>query len=205
MESKEHNQPKAHLLELEGQKRHREDLEKQIQQKLDLIQHTYDEIRRLNVEAGKELIERSCADVDCRRNHPIFNLDKIHYLDGDRSNKLDSNRAIICPACGSHIVLGRFTPEDICDLKMKGLSNAKIGEYLGLSRERIRQLSKRYKFDLGKVKSTNIDRLTSEAQDIERRQKAEGTRKRLTDKRTLRKRIIAQKTKLAAKEKGSEL
>jgi|TARA_Y100000310_G_scaffold36889_1_gene34695 hypothetical protein len=102
-------------------------------------------------ERPTERFEKTCEE--CDHSSPIYNLDKIHYLDGDQSNKLHSNTAVICPRCESHIILSAYTPKDIWELKMKGMGNAEIGRLLGISRERIRQLCKKYQ------NQTELDRL----------------------------------------------
>ncbi len=159
------------------------------------------EILGLEIKAGiihKARAGKSCKE--CGGKSPIFNLDKIHYLDGDRSNKLHSNIAIVCPRCEVHILLSPFTPKDIWELKMKGLSNAEIGRLLRISRERVGKLSKRYQPEPVQANNVDIDRLVKGVQKIEKNQKARGLLKRRTDKRTLRKRILAELTRLEKKQ-----
>ena len=83
---------------------------------------------------------------------------------------------------------------------MKGLSNAEIGRLLGISRERVRKLSKRYQPEPVQANNIDIDELVKGAQKIEKNQKARGLLKRRTDKRTLRKRILAELTRLEKKQ-----
>ena len=172
---------------------------------MDKLRQLRDEIEKLEQEAGirqTERVEKSCVECCSISSHDarIYNLDKIHYLDGDRSNKLHSNTAIVCPRCEAHILLSSFTPRDIWELKMKGMSNAEIGRLLGLSRERVRKLSKHYQPEPIKADNIEIDSLIKEAQRIETIQKARGLLKRRMDKRTLKKRIIAEIDKLKVKE-----
>lgn len=174
------------------------------------LYHLRHEIEELEAELGikqTERVEKSCVECCSTSKHDdfwkgtrIYNLDKIHYLDGDRSNKLHSNTAIVCPRCQAHILLSPFTPKDIWELKMKGMSNAKIGKLLGLSRERVRKLSKYYQPEPIKVGNVDIDWLIKRGQGIEGTLKARGLLKRRTDKRTLKKRIIAELNRLKAKE-----
>jgi predicted transcriptional regulator len=195
---------KRHLLE------RKED--RQLAKRLDVmdkLRQLREEIEKLEEEAGirqTERVEKSCVKCDSRSRYGtrIYNLDKIHYLDGDRSNKLHSNIAIVCPRCEGHILLSPFTPKDIWELKMKGMSNAEIGRLLGLSRERVRKLSKHYQPEPIMADNVDIDWLIKEAQKIETIQKARGLLKRRTDKRTLKKRIIAKLNKLKAKEAQNE-
>lgn len=188
---------KRHLLE-----RKRDRLWEKRLPLMDEIMRLRHEIEKLEEEAGigqPERVEKSCAECCSisRYDARIYNRDKIHYLDGDRSNKSHSNIAIICPRCASHIILSPFTPKDIWELKMKGLSNAAIGKYLGLSRERVRQLCKRYQPEPVQSENIDIDELVKEAQNRERRY----GHNRITDKRTLRKRIIRELTKLGKKQR----
>lgn len=170
----------------------------------DKLRQLRDELESLENELGirhNKRVEKSCTECPPRHNNaPIYNLDKIHYLDGDHSNKLHSNRAIVCPRCESHIVLSAFTPKDIWGLKMKGIGNAEIGRWLGISRERVRKLSKRYQPEPVQANNIDIDRLVKEAQRRQKGLKARGLLKKSTDKRTLRKRIITELTKLEKKQ-----
>ena len=191
---------KRHLLE------RKED--RQIAKGLDVLHKVMqlrDEIEKLEVEAGikqTERFDKSCVECCSKSRYGarIYNLNKIHYLDGDHSNKLHSNIAIVCPRCEGHILLSPFTPKDIWELKMKGMSNAEIGRLLGLSRERVRKLSKHYQPEPIKADNVDIDSLIEGAQSIQTSQKASGLLKRRTDKRTIRKRIIAELNRLKAKE-----
>lgn len=76
---------------------------------------------------------------ECERE--VYNLEEMHHLDANKSNRLHSNLAIICPKCNSHIALSRYSIDDISKLKSSGMNNAEIGRLLKISRERVRQLS----------------------------------------------------------------
>jgi predicted transcriptional regulator len=190
---------KRHLLEQKNDRHWTKVVE--IEHKLSQLR---DEMEKLEQEVGirqAERVEKSCAECRSISSHGarIYNLDKVHYLDGNRSNKLHSNTAIVCPRCKAHILLSSFTPRDIWELKMKGMNNAEIGKLLGLSRERVRRLSKHYQPEPIKTDNMEIDSLIKEGQRIETIQKARGLLKRRTDKRTLKKRIITELDKLKAK------
>ncbi|MDD5288184.1 MAG: sigma factor-like helix-turn-helix DNA-binding protein [Dehalococcoidales bacterium] len=84
------------------------------------------------------------------------------------------------------------TPAEIWGLKKKGLNNTQIGEYLGLSRERVRQILKKYKSS--QPEDTDISKFT--AQEIEQKIKyLQGWERdrhpgnRVTDRRTIRRRV----------------
>jgi len=153
--------------------------------------------------SGRELrdsqldeINKSCKE--CKEyggSHIIYYLGNIHHLDGDTSNRSFGNLATVCPRCRSHILWSRFMPEDIWLLKKNGLNNAQIGKMLGLSRERVRQLCQGYRAPQ-LYSQVDIDDLIRLAQSAERKQKAKGELKRITDKRTLRKRILATSNKM---------
>jgi len=193
---------KRHLLERKEDRQFAK-----MQDVLNKCRQLRDKIEKLEVEAGirqSERVEKSCKECNPRVAPPIYNLDKIHYLDGDHSNRLHSNMAILCPRCGGHILLSPFNPKDIWELKMKGMSNAWIGKLLGISRERVRKLSKRYQPEPVQANNIDIDRLVEEAQRRENRQKERGLLKRRTDKRTIRKRILAELAKLEKKQEEAQ-
>jgi len=151
----------------------------------------WEEIERIEKQTGPNHGQRPdkfCEE--CSNHHrqkpAIYNIDEVHHLDGDNTNKSRGNTAIVCPRCECHIVLSPFTPKDIWGLKGKGMNNAEIGRLLGISRERVRQLCKRYQPEPGHP--YNVDSLVKQAQRIEGTQKKRGLLKRRTDKRTLRKR-----------------
>jgi len=159
---------------------------------------------------------KSCKEKHCRgskRDNAIYYPGKVHHLDGDIKNESFGNLAMVCPQCGAHILLSRFSPQDIWILRAKGLSNAEIGRLLGISRERVRQLYKKHQeIEIERLEA-NIDGLIKQAQQIDDSLKSQyhkdedgfltkGRRrkgKRLIDRRTLRKRIVAEIDKLKAK------
>lgn len=132
--------------------------------------------------------------------HPVYYPSKIHHLDGDINNESFGNLALVCPKCEAHILLSRFSPEDIWILKTRGLSNAEIGRLLGLSRERVRQLCKKYEAkqqaELAALMDTNIEDLVKKAEYIENHLIASGRLNRRIDRRTKRKRLIAELNRL---------
>jgi len=123
---------------------------------------------------------------------------------------------------------------------MKGISNAEIGRLLGISRERVRQLLKKYQpkkdkhiLELARIAQsedrteeeedklkTGLDELVRQAREREMGNNPRGrygyykdnngfpikktVKRRLTDKRTLRKCIIAELNRLAAEEAQNE-
>lgn len=161
---------------------------------------------------GKSCKENICSDCISRRDSPIYYPGKVHHLDGDITNDSFDNLAMICPQCQAHILLSRFSLVDIWLLKARGLSNAEMGRLLGISRERVRQLCKKYEAKQEPeiaLLEANLDGLVKRAQVIDASLKSEyiededgfilrGTKKgkRLIDRRTLRKRIIAEINKL---------
>jgi len=86
--------------------------------------------------------KKFCKVMSCKGN-VIYYPGKIHHLDGDVNNESFGNLAMVCPNCHAHILLSRYSPDDIWLLKVKGLNNAQIARYLGISRERVRQLCKK--------------------------------------------------------------
>jgi len=189
---------KRHLIDRREHNNNRAALPKlaEIERHLQRIRQEQIEIDRLRERYGiKDKREKARDDKfcqDCRKqDSPIFNLENVHYLDGDHSNKAHGNIAVICPSCQSHILLCPFTSQDIAKLKMRGLSNAAIGRYLGLSRERVGQLLKTCDMESVNFKIPSIDQLIEEEQEWEK----ENGRKRVTDKRTLKKRIVARLNK----------
>jgi hypothetical protein len=159
-----------------------------------------------------------CREKHCGWYHAVCYPGKIHHLDGNITNNSFNNLAMVCPKCHAHILLSRFTPKDIWLLKTRGLSNAEIGRLLGISRERVRQLCKKYQETEIKWLEANVDGLVKQAQAIDNRLKTGYSKdkdgfpikwrrkkgKRLIDRRTLRKRIIAELDKLKAKEAQNE-
>ena len=149
----------------------------------------------LKIESPLVNLDLECSE--CHRKH-IVNKDKVHHIDGNHANQTDSNTAIICPSCGIHILMSPATPAEIWRLKQKGLNNTEIGEYLGLSRERIRQILDKYKSTQPET-SDGLKPADHELeQKIEYLQGWERNRhpgKRVTDRRTLRKRLVAETQK----------
>lgn len=145
----------------------------------------------LKIESPMVNLDLECAE--CHRRN-IVNKDKVHHIDGNPSNQTDSNTAIICPSCGIHILMSPATPAEIWRLRQKGLNNTEIGEYLGLSRERIRQILDKYK----SLQPEAVD-ISTTAQEIEQKikylqdwERKTHPGKRITDRRTLRKRFEAE-------------
>jgi DNA-directed RNA polymerase subunit RPC12/RpoP len=143
----------------------------------------------LKIESPLVNLDLECAE--CHRKH-IVNKDKVHHIDGNPANQTDSNTAVICPSCGIHILMSPATPAEIWRLKQKGLNNTEIGDYLGLSRERIRQILEKYKSS--QPETTDISKPTDHEieQKIEYLQGWERNRrpgKRVTDRRTIRKKL----------------
>jgi len=142
---------------------------------------------------------RKCNENNCFATDPIYYPGKVHHVDGDINNDSFSNLAMVCLKCQSHILLSRFSPEELWLLKAKGLSNAEIGSLLGISRERVRQLSNKYKpkdkialtaTDLRQFSETdNIDELVKKYRQAESRLIAQRKLKRRADIRTIKKHI----------------
>ena len=144
----------------------------------------------------QEVRNRSCSE--CNREAiraRIYIVDQFHYLDGDESNKLYSNKAVICPRCQAHILLSALAPADMWQLKLRGMSNQEIGDKFGVSRERVRRLLEMYN---PPEEDIDIEQKIQDRQAEERRQ----GRKRVTDKRTLRKRILRELKKQGIEFKG---
>jgi predicted transcriptional regulator len=124
---------------------------------------------------------------------PVYFPGEIHHLDGDKTHNSDDNRAMICPNCEAHILLIRFSSEDIWLLKTKGLNNAQIGRLLGISRERVRQLIKRYQTKINNtvLSESEIKELVDRVDQLERYMVYHRRITKRMDKRTLKKRVIA--------------
>ena len=134
------------------------------------------------------------ANRSAYRTHPVYYPGRVHHVDGNPANNVAHNMAMVCPHCHTHILLARNTPDDVWDLRLRGLNNAHIGRLLGISRERVRQLLAQGN-PLRRTElpsEEQLDHLIEEAQKIERAiLKHEGAARRVTDRRTLRKRILA--------------
>lgn len=182
---------------------------------------------------GGVVAGKACCDPLCDghfRDSNVYYPGKIHHLDGDTNNESFGNLAMVCPKCRTHILLSRFSPEDIWLLKVKGLNNAQIARYLGISRERVRQLYKKARSFKEKVNMSELvriaqsgqrtdeeevklkaglDKLVRQAQNMEKSllgryshyedddgfPSNKNQKQRSTDKRTLRKRILAELVK----------
>jgi hypothetical protein len=171
-----------------------------------LNEEAYSKVVQLQGELRK-LIMGELVEVEgksCKENHgslnnrdaSVYYPGKVHHLDGDTNNESFGNLAMVCPKCQAHILLSRFSPEDIWLLKARGLSNAEIGRLLEMSRERVRQLCKKYEEKRGakltSLLETDPDELVKKAEYIENRLMASGRLKRRIDRRTKKKRIIAE-------------
>ncbi len=157
------------------------------------------ELKKLIYGEPVEVEGKSCEVKHCGGGH-IYYPGKVHHLDGNPNNGSFGNLAMVCPKCRAHVLLSRFNPEDIWLLKARGLSNAGIGRILNISRERVRQLCKKYevkhKAELTALLEANPDDLIKKAEYIENHLIANGRLRRRIDKRTKKKRIIAQLNKL---------
>jgi len=159
-----------------------------------------EELDQLIMGERVEVEGKSCKENHCSGG-PVYYPGKVHHLDGNHNNDSIGNLAMVCPYCQAHILLSINTPENIGLLKARGLSNADIGRHLGISRERVRQLYNEYKAkEMGLT--ANINDLVKKAQEWEKFRKFKKNKKgrytgprkgkRLTDRRTLKKRIIAE-------------
>jgi len=181
-----------------------------------LNREAYSKVVQLQGEL-KKLIMGELVEVEgksCKENHgslnnrdtSVYYPGKVHHLDGDINNESFGNLAMVCPKCQTHILLSRFSPEDIWLLKARGLSNAEIGRLLDISRERVRQLCKKHEekhqAKLNPLSEINPDELVRKAEYIENLLIANGRLKRRIDRRTKKKRIIAELDK--QKESNSE-
>lgn len=144
---------------------------------------------------------------DCR-GAAVYYPGEILPIDGNPKNRAFGNLAMVCPRCSAHILLSRYSPEDIWLLKARGLSYAKIGSFLGLSRERVRQLCKKHEARQRTESTTlieaDLDELVKRAERAEDDLLASGRLKKRIDKRTKKKRIIAELGKLRTKEVQNE-
>lgn len=156
-------------------------------------------------------LARECYPTIENTERRAYYPGEIVHFNGNNADNSWGNLAITCPCCTGLIMLSRYTPQDLWLLKAGGLSYAKIGQLIGISRERVRQLCKRYE-----APSVDVDELVKQAQEMERYwqydfddedgrpvNKKTG-RKRLTDRRTWKKRIIAEAKRMGfiPKQKG---
>lgn len=170
------------------------------------------ELKKLVMGEQVEIENNSCRENHCD-GRLFYYPGKIHHLDGNTANDSFDNLAMVCPKCQAHILLSRFGSEDIWLLKARGLSNAEIGRLLCISRERVRQLCKKIEAKQEAeiaLLAANLDGLVKRAQAIDDSLKSEYIKdedgflikrgrkrgKRLIDRRTLKKRIIAEINKL---------
>lgn len=148
-----------------------------------------------------EVEGKSCREKHCRgnrRDSAIYYPGKVHHLDGDTNNKSFGNLAMVCPKCQAHILLSRYSPKDIW-LLTRALSNAEVGRLLSISRERVRQLCREYEAkheaELTALVEANPDDLVKKAEYLENHLIASGRLRRRIDRRTKKKRIIAELNK----------
>lgn len=136
-----------------------------------------------------------------------------YFADGDPANKAFWNQVMICPRCEAHILLSRVRPIDMWLLKAGGLSYAEIGRILKLSRQRVQQLCQQYKVtEKAKDEAERKALLEADPNELVKKLEAEEDRlrrsgrlrKRRMDRRTKKKRIIAELNKLRAKEAQNE-
>lgn len=125
--------------------------------------------------------------------YQVYYPGEINHLDGNKSNRSDGNQAMICPHCGSHILLAAYNSEDIWLLKTKGLNYAEIGRILGMSRERVRQLFNRHQARIQdmKLSEAEISQLVDKIIRLESGLVYSRRIHKIMDKRTLKKRILA--------------
>lgn len=142
--------------------------------------------------SGEKGITTTIKGLSFEDEHNYFYPGRTVYLDGDDTDKSLGNQAMVCPCCEARILKSRLSPKGIWLLKAKGLSYAEIGRILEVSREWIRQLCNRYQVQLSRMPKTDINDLVRRVQSHQRALKEDGKLTRLTDKRTLRKRIIAE-------------
>ena len=182
-----------------------------------------EELKQLIMGERVEVEGKSCREKHCRgnkRDSAIYYPGKVHHLDGDTNNESFGNLAMVCPKCQAHILLSRYSPQDIWLLKAGGLSNAEVGRLLSISRERVRQLCKKYEANLKANQEAELARLEADLDGLVKQMQRfddslkseyikdedgfliKGRRKkgkRLIDRRTLKKRIIVELNKLKAK------
>ena len=166
-----------------------------------------EELEKLIMGERVEVEGRYCKVNHCSGGR-VYYPGKVHHLDGNLANSLFGNLAMVCPKCHAHILLSRFGPEDIWILRARGLNNAQIGRLLGISRERVRQLCSKYEVkpeaELTALLEANIDDLVKKAEYMENGLIESGRLRRRIDRRTKKKRIIAELNRLKAKEAHHE-
>jgi DNA-binding CsgD family transcriptional regulator len=188
-----------------------EELQK-IRHKLELTRYynekAYDKEQQLQNQLTKhvmgELVEvegQVCKAQSCEGG-PVYYPGRVHHIDGNQTNSSFGNLAMVCPNCRAHILLSRFSPKDIWLLKTRGLNNAQIGRFLGISRERVRQLFNKYevkrKTEITPLLEANLDDLVKKAEYIENYLIESGRLRKRLDRRTKKKRILAELKNMAA-------
>lgn len=159
----------------------------------------------------------SCGECN---GAPVYYPGEVHHVDGDLKNNSFGNLAMQCPICNSHVLLSRCSPRDVHRLKSKGFSYVEIGKLLGISKQRAWLMAQKcedvddqYMVDLARIAHKRVptqeeadklraglDELVSSAQDREKQlSSARGTKRRKTDRRTLRKKAFSQLFALGAK------
>jgi len=128
------------------------------------------EIRRRMSELSNELFGLAKKlNKNAESPDNLFISERPIHLNGDDTDNSKGNLAIKCPCCTALIRLAPYSAKDIWLLKTKGLNNnAEIGRTLGISRERVRQLAKRYQVQLQKQSTFDVDDLVKRAQELER-------------------------------------
>lgn len=189
------------------------------------------QISRLLDDLDKGAAEKVCLECMNTENlgyfqhrlTTVYRAQKFHHLDGDVSNKQHGNVAVVCPHCRVHIMLSRWAPEDIIRLRMQGMNNANVGRLLGISRERVRQLSSQYAPKPQEPEEVDVDEMVRVVQLKDKHLRQVEAYKhedamfeaemrglpyppnppkiRLRDKRTIRKRVLAEIKKLGLKAK----
>jgi len=156
------------------------------------------ELAELVIGCEVQLELNRCREPGCgvpRLQASVCYPGRVHHLDGDPDNNQADNLAMVCPHCHTHILLSRYTHRDVWQLRMQGLTYAEIGRMLGISRERVRQLCNKYRSSLKHAPIATeayVESLVRLEQKLERRRKPRTGRKvRVTDRRTVRKRILA--------------
>jgi len=142
-------------------------------------------------------------DLRCREcgSQQVY-YPEVHRLDGNRKRNSPSNLVLVCPRCHTHFIF-RFNHEDILTLKMRGLSNAEIGRVLGISRERVRQVYRRYKSEIGQLSEDKVDDLLRLVQYRQKMLIADRRLKRGISKKKMREIIVSMIDK-AKSEKGGK-
>lgn len=165
----------------------RENLREKHAELLHGLREIYSELAEVerSLGIGSQMVRnRVCSECNYQgAKAQIYIVDQFHYLDGNHSNNLHSNKAIICPRCQAHILLSALVPADMWQLKLRGMNNQEIADNFGISRERVRRLLKSYK---PPKEDIDIELTIRDMQSLEKQQ----GKKRVTDKRTLKKKLL---------------